>query len=85
VRFEIGSDVIPDERLKELPAVQEETGTPLFELRGLLPFHDFPEGPDWWTTDDWKFILGQATKMRMNFVGLHTYPFHNPSLITGAF
>jgi len=80
VRFQIDGDVVPDERLKARPAVKEESGKPLFELRGLQPFHDFPEGPDWWTSDDWKAILGQATKMRMNFVGLHTYPFHNTDL-----
>ena len=73
-RFQIDGDVVPDERLTALPVVKDETGKPLFELRGLQPFHDFPEGPDWWTTDDWKAVLSQATKMRMNFVGLHTYP-----------
>ncbi len=80
VRFYLHGDVIPDERLKELPVIKEETGTPLFELRGLLPFHDFPEGPDWWTTDDWLAVISQVTKMRMNFIGLHTYPFHNKDL-----
>ena len=80
VRFQIDGDVIPDERLKELPAVKEETDQPLFGLRGLQPFHDFPEGPDWWTTDDWLSVVSQATKMRMNFLGLHTYPFHNKDL-----
>jgi hypothetical protein len=80
VRFEIHGDVIPDERLTELPMVKDETGAPLFELRGLQPFHDFPEGPDWWTTDDWLAVVSQATKMRMNFIGLHTYPFHNRDL-----
>ena len=53
---------------------------PLFELRGLQPFHDFPEGPDWWTQDDWLSVVNQAVKMRMNFIGLHTYPFHNKDL-----
>ena len=47
---------------------------PLFALRGLVPFHDFPEGPDWWTADEWKSVLAQMVKLRMNFVGLHTYP-----------
>ncbi len=80
VRFQIDGDVIPDERLKAPPAIAEESGQPLFELRGLQPFHDFPEGPDWWTQDDWLSVVSQATKMRMNFIGLHTYPFHNRDL-----
>jgi len=80
VRFQIDGDVIPDERLTTSPAIAEESGQPLFELRGLQPFHDFPEGPDWWTQDDWLSVVSQATKMRMNFIGLHTYPFHNRDL-----
>ncbi len=74
VRFSLEGDVIPDEKiLPEVPVV-EECGKPLFALRGILPFHDFPEGPDWWTTDDYKAILSQLPKLRMNFIGLHTYP-----------
>ena len=80
VRFQIDGDVIPDTRIPLALPVLDETHQPLFELRGLQPFHDFPEGPDWWTLDDWKAILGQAAKMRMNFVGLHTYPFQNKDL-----
>jgi len=74
VRFSLEGDMLPDEKiLAELPVLEEE-GKPLFSLRGILPFHDFPEGPDWWTTDDYKAILSQLPKLRMNFLGLHTYP-----------
>jgi len=52
----------------------DETHAPLFATRGIQPFHDFPEGPDWWNLDDYKAILGQLPKMRMNFFALHTYP-----------
>ncbi len=80
VRFQIDSDVIPDARIPLALPVLDETHQPLFDLRGLQPFHDFPEGPDWWTLDDWKAVVSQAAKMRMNFVGLHTYPFQNKDL-----
>ena len=74
VRFYLHGDVVPDEQIPpELPKV-DEVGKPLFALRGIQPFHDFPEGPDWWTTDDYKAIIGQLPKLRMNFFGLHTYP-----------
>ena len=36
-----------------IPAL-DETARPLFPLRGIQPFHDFPEGPDWWSRDDYK-------------------------------
>ena len=80
VRFQIDGDVIPDARVQLVLPVLDETRRPLFELRGLQPFHDFPEGPDWWTLDDWKSVVSQAAKMRMNFIGLHTYPFQNKDL-----
>ena len=74
VRFYLHGDVIPDECVSyELPAL-DDTGKPLFNIRGILPFHDFPEGPDWWTLDDYKTYLAQLPKLRMNFIGLHTYP-----------
>lgn len=57
----------------------DEVGRPLFALRGIQPFHDFPEGPDWWNVDDYKAILSQLPKLRMNFFGLHTYPEGGPN------
>jgi len=74
VRFYLHADVIPDEKIAlKLPTL-DERGKPLFELRGIHPFHDFPEGPDWWNVDDYKAILAQLPKLRMNFFGLHCYP-----------
>ena len=73
VRFYLHGDVIPDGRLKALPDISE-TGKPLFSIRGIQPFHDFPEGPDWWNTDDYLTYITQLPKMRMNFIGLHCYP-----------
>ena len=72
--FGLDGDVIPDGRIPfALPAL-DESSAPLFKLRGIQPFHDFPEGPDWWDTDDYLAIIGQLPKMGMNFFGLHTYP-----------
>lgn len=75
VRFHITEDIIPDRNKAPIliPSVNEKH-TPLFETRGLLPFHDFPEGPDWWTSEDYKVYLTQMVKMKMNFIGMHTYP-----------
>ncbi|MGC8561204.1 MAG: twin-arginine translocation signal domain-containing protein [Phycisphaerae bacterium] len=74
VRFYLHGDVIPDGRLEWPLQSVSETGKPLFALRGIQPFHDFPEGPDWWNLQDYLAIIGQLTKMRMNFIGLHCYP-----------
>ena len=74
VRFYLHGDVLPDQRIPFVLPVLDETHTPLFETRGLLPFHDFTEGPDWWELDDYKSHFNQMVKMRMNFMSLHCYP-----------
>jgi hypothetical protein len=77
VRFYLHGDVVPDQRLKELPAV-DETGKPLFTLRGVNPWGSHPFGFDAWNADDYKVIFTQLAKMRMNFLGVHCYPEGHP-------
>jgi len=78
VRFYLHGDVVPDARMElRLPNLNE-TGKPLFDTRGIQPFHDFPEGPDWWNRDDYLAYVSQLAKMRMNFLGLHCYPEKHP-------
>ena len=74
VRFYLDGDVIPDTRIPFAIPPLDETRQPLFEHRGIQPFHDFPEGPDWWNQDDYLAYLSQLAKLRMNFLGLHCYP-----------
>jgi len=79
VRFYLHGDVVPDVQIPlEIPAL-DEAGRPLFRVRGIHPFHDFPEGPDWWNAEEYKAVLGQLPKLRMNFFGLHTYPEGHPN------
>ena len=79
VRFHLHGDVIPDEQVNWALPVLDERAAPLFALRGIQPFHDFPEGPDWWNRDDYRAIIAQLPKLRMNFFGLHTYPEDRPN------
>ena len=51
-----------------------DAGKPLFGVRGIQPFHDFQEGPDWWDQGDYLTYVSQLAKLRMNFIGLHCYP-----------
>lgn len=74
VRFYLHGDTIPDRRVRLALPDLDEVGKPLFALRGIQPFHDFPEGPDWWNRDDYLAYVAQLAKLRMNFVGLHCYP-----------
>jgi len=79
VRFYLEGDVVPDAKVPFTLPNLSELGQPLFETRGIQPFHDFPEGPDWWDLDDYKAYLSQLVKLRMNFLGLHTYPEGHPN------
>ena len=84
MRFYLHGDVAPDEKTPlALPEV-EEWRRPLFELRGIQPFHDFPEGPDWWGAAEYRAVIGQLPKMGMNFIGLHTYPLSEPTVWVGG-
>jgi len=83
VRFSLEGDVVPDGKVAPPAFDLDETGRPLFAVRGIQPFHDFPEGPDWWTLENYKAVLSQLPKLKMNFFGLHTYP-ENPSREKGA-
>ena len=74
VRFYLHGDVVPDGRIPFALPQLDETRAPFFDLRGIQPFHDFAEGPDWWTQDDYLAHVSQLAKMRMNFLGLHCYP-----------
>lgn len=84
VRFNLHGDVIPDKRYKgSLIDVKKTTIKPLFSSRGLLPFHDFPEGPDLWHADMYKSCLTQMVKLRMNSFSMHTYPYVEPNVWIG--
>jgi len=75
IGFALHDDIIPDEKISRINLTGfNNTYKPAFALRGIQPFHDFPEGPDWWSEDDYKAIITQLPKLGMNFIGLHTYP-----------
>lgn len=79
IRFGLDEDVVPDEPLTGNWPELNETGKPRFALRGLQPFHDFSVGPDWWNLQDYQSVLSQMAKLRLNFIGFHTYPSWNPA------
>ena len=79
IGFALNEDLIPDNKLSSVSLSGfHKTYAPSFALRGIQPFHDFPEGPDWWNEDDYKAIITQLPKLGMNFIGFHTYPEKKP-------
>lgn len=76
IGFALDEDIIPEKKLTNIILSGfNKTYQPSFALRGIQPFHDFPEGPDWWNEDDYEAIITQLPKMGMNFIGFHTYPY----------
>ncbi|MHC4844292.1 MAG: hypothetical protein ACYTEE_10865, partial [Planctomycetota bacterium] len=71
--FGLAGDTIPDAKITLDITGFDEVGEPLFETRGIQPYHDFPEGPDLWNTDDYIAVISQLPKLGMNFIGIHTY------------
>jgi len=74
VGFDLAGDAIPDARAELSLSGFDEVGRPLFETRGIQPFHDFFQGPDFWNTRDYRSVISQLPKLGMNFIGLKTYP-----------
>lgn len=84
VTFSLHGDVIPDAPFAgSLIQCGKGLYEPLFIHRGLLPFHDFPEGPDLWNEDMYKSCITQMVKLKMNFFSLHTYPCVEPNVWVG--
>eukprot|EP01051_Picozoa_sp_SAG22_P001279 SAG22_NODE_48_length_24654_cov_4.406394_27_plen_437_part_00 len=85
VRFLLSGDIIP--RLPAghpgLPTARHSL-TPRFGVRGLQPFHDFAVGPDFWSLDDFKMVMGQQRKMKLTFIGFHSYPAAVTAAAAGA-
>lgn len=77
VRFDLHGDVIPDDKTAFALPQLDENHEPLFELRGVNPWGSHAEGMDLWNTDDYMQVFGQLAKLRMNFLGIHSYP-ENP-------
>jgi hypothetical protein len=44
-----------------------------FEIRGVLPWHNFLSGPTAWNEDDYREYLDDCQKNGINFIGFHNY------------
>lgn len=85
-QFLIHGDFIPRRAQSErlFPIAARVLETPAFAKRGLQPFHDFTSGPDWWSSNDYKAVLSQMIKLKMNFIGFHSYPMREPLVWVGT-
>ena len=83
VHFGIGGDIVRRVDWSTYAAgsrkLREQGGvsSPVFEVRGLIPFHDFNEGPDLWEAGNYKAYASQMAKLRLNLLALHDYNYYN--------
>ncbi|HEX6926807.1 MAG TPA: malectin domain-containing carbohydrate-binding protein [Longimicrobiaceae bacterium] len=72
-RFYIGRDVLPESRtpftIRPLNIAKE----PAVRRRGLLPWHDFLNGPSGYSYEDFTSYIDQLVKLKMNTLVLHNY------------
>ena len=79
VHFGVGGEIVRPVRWDEYHAGASTLGDsgvlrqPQFAVRGINPFHDFAEGPDFWDAANYKAYTSNMAKMRMNLLALHNY------------
>ena len=71
--FYLGGDAVAGAAAPRLPDDLNVTVTPTFATRGSLPWYNFLNSPTTWDRDDYRYFFDQMAKMRMNFVGFHSY------------
>ena len=73
IGFYLGGDVLPEKKQPLIPARLYETKNPAVAIRGFLPWTNFPQSATSYSWEDWKFIIDQMAKMRLNFLHIHNY------------
>ncbi|MCX5757611.1 MAG: LamG domain-containing protein, partial [Candidatus Hydrogenedentes bacterium] len=74
--FYFGGDTLPATTLSLEEIVARGlhvSKTPVFAIRGTLPWYNFFDSPTAWELADHKMYIDQLIKMRCNFAGFHTY------------
>lgn len=72
ISFSFDGDLLPTQKTNLFPDI-DEVKTPAVAIRGLLPWTNFPQSATSYSWDDWKYILDQMAKMRLNFLHIHNY------------
>jgi hypothetical protein len=73
VGFYLGGDVLPQRKTTLALVKVDERKTPAVAIRGFLPWTNFPQSATSYSWQDWRFIIDQMAKMRMNFLHIHNY------------
>jgi len=73
IGFFLGGDVLPDKKSTLQWLNLDERKAPAMYIRGFLPWTNFPQSATVYSWEDWRFIIDQMAKMRLNFIHIHNY------------
>jgi hypothetical protein len=73
IGFFLGGDILPERKAPLAWPEVNERRSPAMHIRGFLPWTNFPQSATVYSWADWKFILDQMAKMRLNFIHIHNY------------
>lgn len=73
--FYLGGDCLPGERREFALPQLDVMRKPVLEVRGVLPWYNFFNGPTAWNAEDYRAFVDQLARSRNNFLGFHSYDF----------
>lgn len=73
IGFYLDGDVIPQAKTALALVPVDERKKPKQSVRGILPWVNFFESATVYSFEDYRFIIDQMAKMRMNLLNLHNY------------
>ena len=65
-----------EDRFAAWDALPGAVRAPSVSVRGLVPFHDFNEGPDLWSAANYEAYTAQLAKLGYNQIALHNYNYY---------
>ncbi len=73
VSFTLTGEALPGRKKPFFMPDVDERKSPAVGIRGVLPWTNFPQSATVYSWPDWRFIIDQMARMRMNFLHIHNY------------
>ncbi|MHC4445663.1 MAG: hypothetical protein ACYTA5_23950 [Planctomycetota bacterium] len=75
VGFYLGSDAVPPVNPALIVEYIEHSASPVFKIRGNLPWYNFLNSPTTWNPQDYKTFFDQMAKQKANLIMFHSYDY----------
>ena len=73
VGFYMSGDVLPAGKAELTIPEVDYYGAPRQKIRGFLPWTNFPQSATSYSFEDYRYVIDQMARMRMNFLFIHDY------------